>query len=451
VALVVMLGACRFGFTSIAKVDVWTPGQGALVLPMRGNTIDAQVAAVVAERLRELGDVQVRTPGPSADANGDEHHACDQALVMGADYVVLTSAEISVLDNTFCMVGTGILSRIVLPLPIPIPIPFTKRVEVVEIPLTVPDRCIFSVEVGDKWSISATARVFKAATCSPTGGELVIERGTNLTLHDGAALQGELVKKTADLFPARATIARMDGERAVVVAPKGMQTGQVFAVRKDADASDSLAYVRHVDTNEAVLEPYAPGDKLRPNDLLLRVGTPTWAEFSAYGATSQISIGGDRHLASGAGALFRVQLGSYLIGITAEYLRILDGDVRRATATTSTMKGGLQGGLHHHVSTRVDAYALLELGLMDTLGVTEQNDDHRAAYAAVFAGARLAIGKWFAGLEVGGVYSAIQAWPDHESVGQRGVAVRFTLGRNFRLGPALKPDNPVRVDVDVSE
>ncbi|MBA3501291.1 MAG: hypothetical protein H0T65_13015, partial [Deltaproteobacteria bacterium] len=276
------LGACRFGLTSLPKVDVWTPGQRALVLPMRGNTTDAQVAAVVADRLRQLGDVQVLTPGPSAspDANGEEHYGCAQALGMGADYVVVTTAEISVLDNKFCMVGTGILSRIVLPLPIPIPIPFTKRVEVVEVPLTIPDKCIISVEIGDQWSIVANAQVFKAETCLTTKGRFAIERGTNLTLHDGAALHRELVKKTADLFPARATIARMDGERGVVVAPKGMQTGQVYEVRKDTDTSGSLAYVRHVDTKEAVLEPYAPGDKLRANDLLLRAGTPTWAEFS---------------------------------------------------------------------------------------------------------------------------------------------------------------------------
>ncbi|HLL21139.1 MAG TPA: hypothetical protein VK427_03360 [Kofleriaceae bacterium] len=57
------------------------------------------------------------------------------------------------------------------------------------------------------------------------------------------------------------------------------------------------------------------------------------------------------------------------------------------------MKGGLQGGLHHHVSKRVDAYALLEISV--------------------------------------------------------GLRSRFTLGRNVRLDPEPHSKNEVRVEVDV--
>ncbi|MBA3817257.1 MAG: hypothetical protein H0X17_00055 [Deltaproteobacteria bacterium] len=401
---------------------------------MRGNMVtDDQVAAVVSDRLRQLGNVDVLAPGPSAlpSADGDPHHACEQARALGAEYVVLTSADISLLDNTTCLVGTGLLSKIVLPLPIPLPV--LRRTEVANVAITLPDRCLISVELGDRWSVVANAQVFSTAQCLATGGQFAIARGTNLTARDGAALQDKITKLTSDLFPTRATVARIDGARGVVVATSGMQAGDVYEVRKGPQADGSLAYVREVDAERAIIEPYAPTDQIHRDDLLLRRGSPQWIEFLAYGAASQISVGNDRHLASGTGGLFRGQLGRYSIGLTAEYLRILDADTRRDTATTSTFKAGLQGGVHHHLSTRVDLYGVLELGYADTLGISLEGDG-RAPYAALFAGARLAFDKWFAGLELGGLYSGTQNWDAHASVSQRGVAARLTLGRNFRLG-----------------
>lgn len=424
---------CRLGIASVSKVEVWTPGQRAIVMPMRGTEVtDAQVAAVVNDQLRRLGDIEIVAPAPSnvPVPSGDPHEACAQALVLGADYVVLTSADISVLDNRVCLVGTDLLSKIVLPLPIPLP--RLGTIAVVDVPVAPPDKCLASVEIGNRWAVTANAQVFTTERCLATGGQFAIARGTDGTLPDGVALQAEIEKKTADLFPGRATITRVDGHRGIVDAPRNMRPGDLYEVR-NGGAGGSLAYVRRADARGAVLEPYAPTDEIRSGDLLLRRGKPQWIEFLAYGASSQILVGGDRHLASGAGGLFRGQLGKLSIGLTAEYLRILDGAARRETATTSSLKGGLQGGFHHHVSTRLDAYGLFELGYTAALGITKEGDDDRAPYVGAFVGARLALGKWFAGLELGAVYSGMQSFAGHASVGQRGAAARLTFGRNVRL------------------
>ncbi|MBA3394899.1 MAG: hypothetical protein H0T89_19795 [Deltaproteobacteria bacterium] len=429
-ALVVSTG-CRLSLPTVSKVEVWTPGQRVIVMPLRGTVTDAQVAAVVNDQLRRLGDVDVLAPAPSnvPVPSGDPHEACMQARNLGADYVVVTSADISVLDNRVCLVGTNLLSKIVLPLPIPIP--WLNKIAVVDVPLASPDKCLASVEIGDGWSVTVNAQVFTTELCLATGGQFTIERGTDRTVPDGVALQAKIENKTADLFPARATITRLDGQRGLVDAPRNMQVGDLYEVRNVPSAQGSLAYVHRVDARQAVVEPYAPTDELRTGDLLLRRGKPQWMELLVYGASGQILVGGDRHLASGAGALFRGQLGALSIGLTAEYLRILDGDTRRDTDTTSTFKSGLQGGVHRHVSTHLDLYGTLELGYSAALGIPLDGDD-RVPYGGMFAGARFALGKWFAGLELGGMYSGMQHWDGRASVGQRGAAARFTLGRNFR-------------------
>ncbi len=449
-ASLVASSGCRLGIPSVSKVEVWAPGQRAIVMPMRGTEVtDAQVATIVNDQLRRLGDVEILAPAPSnvPVATDDRQHVCAQARVLGADYLVLTSADISVLDNRVCLVGTNLLSKIVLPLPIPIP--WLNKVAVVDVPLASPNKCIFSVEIGNAWSVTVNAHVFSTEPCLATGGQFTIERGTDRTVPDGVALQAKIENKTADLFPDRATIARIDGHRGLVDGPRNMRVGDLYEVRNGATGQGSLAYVHRVDARQAVVEPYAPTDELRGGDLLLRRGKPQSMEFLAYAASSQILVGRDRHLASGAGALFRGQFGSLLIGITAEYLRILDGDARRDTDTTSTVKGGLQGGLHRHVSTRLDVYGYLELGYTAALGISLEGDD-RVPYAGASAGARVALGKWFVGLEIGGVYSGMQDWDGRASVGQRGAAARFTLGRNFRPNVEPVTDAGVAVEVDVT-
>jgi hypothetical protein len=316
-----VLGACRLGVPSLPKVETWTPGARAIVMPMRGSTpTDDQVAAVVANRLRQLGDVELLAPPPSATpvSNGDPHDACQQANALGAEYVVLAAGDISILDNKLCLIGTGVLSKIVLPLPIPIPIPIANKVAVVEVPLSLPDKCIFEVEIGDKWAVTANAQVFSTAQCLATGGQFAIDRGTNLTLKDGNALQRAIEKKTADLFPARATIKELDGEKGVVVAPKGLARGDVYEVRSGPYTEGSLGYVRSVDRERAIIEPYEPTDRLQRGDLLLRRGWPLWMEFLAYGASSQLSVDRDRHLAAGGGGLFRGQFGWFSLGLNVD-------------------------------------------------------------------------------------------------------------------------------------
>src|SRR5688572_17026198 len=302
VAILSTLAGCRLGMSSLPKVEVWQPGQRAIVMPMRGDEItDAQVAAIVNDRLRVLGQVELLAPAPSnlPVSTGDPHHACSQARELGADFVVLTSADISLLDNRVCLAGTGILSKLVLPLPIPIPIRPLKTVVVVEVPLAVPDTCIISVEIGNKWSVTANAQVFTTERCLATGGQFAIARGTDGTLPDGVALKAEIEKKTADLFPGRATIARLDGVHGIVERPRDMRVGDVYEVRTTPNAAGSFAYVESVDDDAAVLAPYAPSDEIRANDLLLRRGQPVWMEWLAYGSASQVSVDGKRHLASG--------------------------------------------------------------------------------------------------------------------------------------------------------
>lgn len=432
----------------LPKVDMWKPGQKVVVVPGRWGVVpDAQVAAVVVERLRadqpltvleQSQPIAPPVPPSTPLSKSDPRVTCEQARALGADFVVLTTGDIELLDNSTCLLSDGIVRNIALPLPLPIPLTIGDAAALAHGKLAAePSKCLISIEIGAKWEITASAQVLATDTCVATGGTFAVQTHSKTQLPDGAELEREILAKTPDLFPRRTEVEQVAGGDAVVHGVRGMARGDVYEVRSEARSGD-LAYVRDVDDERGVLEPYRPRDRVAAGDVLVRRGRPTWLDFVAHGVASQLTIDGNRELVAGAGGYFRGELGAFVIGLGVEYLRVLDADVRAMTATTSVLRGGLHGGLHRRVSNRLDLYALLDVGFSDVLGVSSEGDN-RSPYIAGFGGARLGLGAWFVAVEAGGVYAGTARWDGHVPVTQRAPELRLAFGRNFWIDMGAAP------------
>ena len=126
-ATLVAAAGCRSISTGYTPGALWQPGAPVLVLPARAASFDPHVAARVATRLDQLGGVRILPSPPGlAEGTGDVHRSCEIARQAGARYLVLAKGSITAARTEHCLISTGILRHIVIPIVIPVPLPYGR-------------------------------------------------------------------------------------------------------------------------------------------------------------------------------------------------------------------------------------------------------------------------------------------------------------------------------------
>lgn len=444
-------GGCRSVSTSYTPGALWQPGAPTLVLPARAGTFDADIADTVAARLRHLGGVRVLGAPPGlVDAADDVGRSCGIARQAGARYLVLARGDMTASRKANCFLSTGILKSIVIPIVIPLPLP-GRRIAIlkgtIENPLGIDGSCVVKAADTWTWGKSARATVYDTRTCTATGGTLYATDGQTDTAEeptwDLEVLHWQIRRDAPDLFPSQSVVKHADGGRGVAVPSRGIDSGEVFELRKPAHPDwraprDRLAYVRDTDGDQISVEPYGGPIDLAPGDVLIRRGRISWAELSPFASASLLSIDDDHALLAGGGGRIRLAWRSLLFGISGEYLRTQDRDL----LTTSLFNFGFEGGVIRHVARRLDAYALLSSGAT-LASSTEPDSGGAAGYLASNLGLKLTLGRLFIDAELGAIYSTRYGDQNDHDVHQRGPFARLSLGLTFWPAPVAPLDASV--------
>ncbi len=452
-----VIPGCRALQTTRPPSTAWTRGARVLVVarpmemplfpqigPLASPEADQQVAEMVADGLGGVRGVEVLPRPPGAQPVGKSDAVlCQAGRSAGAEYVVAAGAHVTAEHKIDCLVTNNLIRHLVVPIPV-LRLPLaSSRVDMAHVELD-EEKCLVTTDNGWDWSKAARADVIATTDCSRTGGTLyAATAGSSRAVPDGMVevLRADIRRDAADLFPRQVEIERVDGDRAVVDGA-GLDSGDVFDVhRPGAAPEDRWACVRSVDGGRAAVEPYASSDDLEPGDVLVARGRLRWIELAPYAAASQLTVGGERLLTVGGGGRLRYKLGPALLGFGLEVLPLSDTAARERVDTVGNLNFGVEGGLVHHATRRLDLYALLSAGVSIGFADADPPEDPAApsnrvggaAYGGAALGAKLTLfRRLFVDAELGGLYSTpYDTGSAHARVTQRAPFVRASLGVNL--------------------